>query len=328
MLRLGLPTENYNPTLYEKKKENTYHVTPYKEYYHILDEEKEDEADIQIYTDGSKLENNTGYAYCVYKDNTLIKEDQTQLRSANTVYQAELLAIEEAITWAITSHHKSATIYSDSQSGITALTDIFSRHPIIISIIKLLQETTIKINFKWIKGHNNNTGNDRADWLARDATKESSKAKRRFHPYPPSSLKKDLKTTLIKRWQESWDYGETGRYTYELLPKVKQDRLLPHRNLYIFATNHGPYFSYLHKFNRVSSPLCVCGSYATSLHYNTQCTLTSHYHIRKSQQLPINQWFSVVLSKPSLYQKIIDCVRLLERNQTIFQNPDPYPQDT
>lgn len=328
VLRLGLPTENHNPSLYENK-ENTSHVTPYKEYLNILEEEKEDEADIQIYTDGSKLNNNTGYAYCVYKSNKLIREDQTQLRSENTVYQAELLAIEEAITWANTSHHKSATIYSDSQSGITALTDIFSRHPINISIITLLQETTIKITFKWIKGHNNNTGNDRADGLAKDATKETSKAKRRFYPYPPSSLKKELKTSLMKRWQEIWDYGETGRYTQQLMPKVKQDRLLPHRNLYIFATNHGPFFSYLHKINRVTSPLCVCGLYATSLHYITQGTLTSHYHIRKPQQLPMNQWFSVILSKPNLYQKIIDCVRLLEKNQIIFQNPEPYPpQDT
>lgn len=93
ILRLGIPTENYDPTHYESKT-NTYHVKPYKDYLNILEEGDTDKAEVQIYTDGSKLDHNTGYAYCVLKKIIIIEEEQTQLRSENTVYQAELLAIE------------------------------------------------------------------------------------------------------------------------------------------------------------------------------------------------------------------------------------------
>lgn len=41
-----------------------------------------------------------------------------------------------------------------------------------------------------------------------------------------------------------------GRYIYNLLAKVSEDRQLRHKNLYLFETNYGFSPNYLFKFNR------------------------------------------------------------------------------
>ncbi|GBN72788.1 hypothetical protein AVEN_139294-1 [Araneus ventricosus] len=55
---------------------------------------------LNIYTDGSKMEDKTGSAFCVMEEDTTKYEWMAQLRPFNTVFQAELLAIQEACLWA------------------------------------------------------------------------------------------------------------------------------------------------------------------------------------------------------------------------------------
>ncbi|GBO09164.1 hypothetical protein AVEN_23386-1 [Araneus ventricosus] len=48
---------------------------------------------LNIYTDGSKMDDKTGSAFCVKEEDTTKYEWMAQLRPLNTVFQAELLAI-------------------------------------------------------------------------------------------------------------------------------------------------------------------------------------------------------------------------------------------
>ncbi|GBL93602.1 hypothetical protein AVEN_240889-1, partial [Araneus ventricosus] len=50
-----------------------------------------------IYTDGSHLEGETGCAFCVIQNNVQIHQWTAKLNPHNTVFQAETLAIKEAI---------------------------------------------------------------------------------------------------------------------------------------------------------------------------------------------------------------------------------------
>ncbi|GBL80792.1 hypothetical protein AVEN_26229-1 [Araneus ventricosus] len=53
-----------------------------------------------IYTDGSHLEGETGCAFCVIQNNVQFHQWTAKLSPHNTVFQAETLAIKEAINWA------------------------------------------------------------------------------------------------------------------------------------------------------------------------------------------------------------------------------------
>ncbi|GBM35776.1 hypothetical protein AVEN_108971-1 [Araneus ventricosus] len=55
---------------------------------------------LNIYAEGSKIEDKTGSAFCVMEEDTTKCEWMAQLSPFNTVFQAELLTIQETCLWA------------------------------------------------------------------------------------------------------------------------------------------------------------------------------------------------------------------------------------
>ncbi|GBM37415.1 hypothetical protein AVEN_221557-1 [Araneus ventricosus] len=66
-------------------------------------------ADYEIYTDGSRIENETGFAVCILKDEINIQNYLFKLNTFNSVFQAELAAIEFAVNWAQTESESQHT---------------------------------------------------------------------------------------------------------------------------------------------------------------------------------------------------------------------------
>ncbi|GBM71097.1 Putative protein in type-1 retrotransposable element R1DM [Araneus ventricosus] len=58
-------------------------------------------ADYEIYKDGSRIENETGFAACILRDEINIQNHLFKLNTFNSVFQAELAAIEFAVNWAV-----------------------------------------------------------------------------------------------------------------------------------------------------------------------------------------------------------------------------------
>ena len=78
-----------------------------------------------IFTDVSKTEEGVGSGFCIYANNKLQAENLTRLDDNCTVFQAELHAIFDAVTYLKTKVSewgmKYVKILSNSQSGIQAL---------------------------------------------------------------------------------------------------------------------------------------------------------------------------------------------------------------
>ncbi|GBN07927.1 hypothetical protein AVEN_135347-1 [Araneus ventricosus] len=73
-----------------------------------------------VYTVGSRINNETGFAVCIFKNNEPYKDFLYKLNPTNSVFQAELAAIGFAAGWAL-EHNKQVNIHTDSQSSIEAI---------------------------------------------------------------------------------------------------------------------------------------------------------------------------------------------------------------
>ncbi len=128
-------------------------------------------SNIIIYTDGSKDEkNNTGYGYYIKHTGRCLREAKP-LKQFNTVFQAEVIAIDMAAKHLIDFNlkNKSLFFFSDSQAAIKSLSNLSVRSQTVLNCInslnKLGQDNSITI--KWIPGHKTYEGNEMDDKLAK-----------------------------------------------------------------------------------------------------------------------------------------------------------------
>ncbi|GBN53327.1 hypothetical protein AVEN_39572-1 [Araneus ventricosus] len=189
---------------------------------------------IEVYTDGSKINDQTGSAFCVIANEAITKTWKAKLSPANTVFQAEILALKAAIEWANTAN-EDVNIWSDSESSLQALKSFNVKSKITQEAQMTLLENA-RIRLGWVKAHIGIKGNEIADTLAKEATTDGIPASL---PFPKSFLKKQLLQLSLSRWQAEWDNGETGRSVYSIIPKISNKQLHWSRECIQFATGHG-----------------------------------------------------------------------------------------
>jgi ribonuclease HI len=144
---------------------------------HILREQlsKLDDNTVVIFTDGSKDETGRVGA-AVYSSDYNIRSNY-RLSDNASVYTAEMTAIREALLF-IKEHHITTTaILSDSLSVLQSLEAEKSntRPNLLLNIQQLITDIYNaggKINFMWIPGHADITGNEIADKLAKQALRK------------------------------------------------------------------------------------------------------------------------------------------------------------
>ena len=185
---------------------------------------------IQIFTDGSKINEKVGGAY--YDQNS----DQTacfRITDNNTIYTAELIAIEEALKYIEDNEHSHFIIYSDSLSAVESLEvgSSLSRPNLINRILNKYAEVKVKgkqVEFHWIPSHIGIRGNDRADELAKAPLQHQDvdiiirrEIRDRY---------KDIDEITRELWQTRWDNETTGRHCYSIQPQVGKAAKYTNRN--------------------------------------------------------------------------------------------------
>ena len=150
-----------------------------------------------IYTDGSKTERGVGYAFKCQQHT-----HQCHILDIASIYSAELLAIRDAIDYAInTIRIGNITILTDSRSAIQAISSPFSPNPIVQKIQDLIIDSSLTFCFCWTPSHIGIPGNEQVDILA----KESINLQLTPLSLPRSDHKCHIKNILRNSWQQSWN---------------------------------------------------------------------------------------------------------------------------
>ncbi|GBL74849.1 hypothetical protein AVEN_243697-1 [Araneus ventricosus] len=139
---------------------------------------------IEVYIDGSKINDQTGSAFCAISNEAIPKTWKAKLSPANTMFQAEMLALKAAIEW-VNIANEEVNIWSDSESSLQALTSFYVKSKITQEAQMTLLENA-RIRLGWVKTHIGIKGNEIADTLAKGATTDR---------IPVSLLKKFPKET-------------------------------------------------------------------------------------------------------------------------------------
>ena len=149
---------------------------------------------INVYTDGSKTEHGVGAGFVVYKKGKKITEDAIPMEKDNTVFQAEVEAINQATKKLNLLNTKGdmkyIKIFCDSQAAILAIKNNVTSSTLVREAIRglnTLAANSRRVTLTWIKAHVGHDGNEEADALARHAT---TLICLQPYPYLPHEIKK------------------------------------------------------------------------------------------------------------------------------------------
>ena len=138
------------------------------------------DADVEVYSDGSALQNTNGGAGAIIKLRG--KDEEYEVKCAagaiTSSYRTEIFAIRLSLQKVEhllqTNQFNTLAVFTDSKSAVQHLQNCRKHNDIILNDIQKslanLSDKGIKITIQWIPGHCNVEGNDKADSIAKSAT--------------------------------------------------------------------------------------------------------------------------------------------------------------
>ena len=242
---------------------------------------------VNVFTDGSKLDDQTGAGLVIYKGRREIEHEWYKLPEGCTVFQAEVAAIAKAAQKLVQLQDgsiKYVKIFVDSQAAIQAIGNPYVTSKIVLSAIESLNElasSAKSVTVVWIPAHKGHIGNERADELAKKGTAENTPGRTLGVGMPQATVKAAIRKAVYGEWQKEWSSMSTAnharsfyggpnqgkaRYVYKLarLELGRFVRLITgHNNLSFFQTKIGLHTSSTCRF-------CAEGL-ETITHFMTTC---------------------------------------------------------
>lgn len=180
---------------------------------------------VAIYTDGSKdPSGRTAYAFTIPSLQVSINKRTSDYLA---VYTVELIAIASALQWVEQVKLNKVILCSDSSSVLLSIQSFSSRsrQDIVNEIYETLfrlQMLNIIVSFMWVPAHRGIKGNETADSLAKEASKQENIMDILFSK---TEIKTIIKSEMIRKWQNKWNNGSTGRHLYNIQKDVGRMRL-------------------------------------------------------------------------------------------------------
>ena len=283
---------------------------------------------LNIYTDGSGIENNIGAA--AYSPTTSASAHH-YLGKADTanVYAAELTAIHLGINMAGKSHEQydKCFIFVDNQSSIQAIDKPKqqSGQYIIRNILQSLDELqnqrpSLEFKIEWVPGHMDIDGNEKADVEAKRAALEQLAGEpplqHKLKSVQITKINDDINTAARK----AWNNGKTNARQHRKMTRPQRFKTgvqlygdLPRKqlaNLVRLRTGHCRLNSYLNRRNIIEDPSCDCGrGIETVKHFLLLCK--NYEEPRKELKKKVgarNMRTEILLGDPKLVKDTLEFV--------------------
>ena len=284
-------------------------VWPYERTIECEQEAAAVQADVTYYTDGSRymVENETGdqcpvvgAAYVKCKNRCIEKTMRYKLNEYNTVYQAEGLAIREALKDATMEEKgKAIAVLSDSLSMLEAIASELNKEEMVIECRKLLaelEERGGRITLYHVRAHVGIENNERVDQEAKRAAVEGEKIEVKM---PMSAVKFELKKAereKIERDFKADKYGRTVKQFFDgpFEPARKKVRIDQY-TADVF-TGAGENKESMQFGFKGSGQMCECGRPQTVMHAISECRIymrgnqAAAAKVKLPQHLLLGEW--------------------------------------
>jgi ribonuclease HI len=246
---------------------------------------------ICTYTDASSSEEAVGigvglvaYNYSLTNQrNQTMFQKLSNLGSNQIVYNGELEGVTQGVEYiaGIAKRGWLYKVYSDNQAGLLRLrtpSDNPGQSCQIRTILaaKLIQEKGASIVLQWVPGHKNVEGNEKADELAKRASKQASSSKETS--WAMYGLR--IKQVKALEWKEAVQLADKQRrrpqraFTPSNRLKVGQGtkRILA-STFYQLKLGHGYQKAFLYRIGKANDDKCLCGAKETTDHLLFSCLL-------------------------------------------------------
>ena len=177
-----------------------------------------------FYTDGSKLRGQVGSGVCIIREGNNIASHKVRLPDHASVYQAEMMAIQQAaIILANIPDLTTIKFYDDSQAALQTFQADFIRSKLAFQTIQALNKVKHEgvMVFVWTKAHIGTAGNEEADKLAKTGTTLPDIT---YTPTPTSMTGNIVEQCVRKLWQKEWDSYTETRQSKIFIEKIDKDK--------------------------------------------------------------------------------------------------------
>ena len=156
----------------------------------------------EVYTDGSKINEQVGSAYRIRRDGLIVFEGSARISDHSTVFQAELYAIHLALSvLENVLELGSVRFFVDSQAALLALCSPIIESKRVKTVVDSLNRLEGVVELVWIKSHSGILDNEAVDRLARDATQlrvvDSQLASRSY-------IRSQVLDKVRVKWNDEW----------------------------------------------------------------------------------------------------------------------------
>ena len=246
-----------------------------------IKEEKKDEANFRVYTDGSGLEAGIGAAAAIFKKGVIRSIDHRKMRlgssSKHINQEGEMVGLILG-AWLIQNTpgmaRKSVTVYSDSKSTLQTLGRpmLLTGQALAQEILRAVNGSLARVKLRWISAHSGVRGNERVDELAKEAAMGGTSAREDLPPFlraklaaSKSAVKQAFDKRLQQKWKDSWHIS-TRKARVDLFNtsfpfkkyRERQDKLKREHATMLFQvrSSHIPLNQYLYKIKKSDTKLC------------------------------------------------------------------------
>ncbi len=289
------------------------------------------------FTDGSALHNPgpCGASAVIFTHGLSMQPTvlQRPVSKHSSSYHAELSAVHLALEYSsvltqTNRHLNTICLHTDCQSVIATLmggnpNGFHNTVEKIHELVRNLHMSGVSVEILWVAGHAGLAANEIADRAAKEAAKNAAEPDSIISTQVPlSEVKSQIRKETFLAWQRAWDIQHEGRFTYELLPKVKNS----HLNYSIsrkcdirinrLRSGHSMLPEHASKMglSSTNSPLCQCGrDTGTVAHFLLHCPI--HTQAREALISSIELGYQTTNTPPHL--RSLDIKTILGSNQDL-----------